>query len=162
MLSLRDNSQLVDVMLRTMHVPDLSTPVGLSAFMLKVGGEPSIGQGALRRGQGQYSLKEQAQGEQRGPCHDQEGQQTRASTPHLYHNDGCCQAAAGYAHYCLQITSTTINVSPGRMKPCAREEAGLIAADQCSKQTVWPLPLLSCCRLCKLCRAQLMAEASHD
>ncbi len=104
--------------------------------MFKAGGEPSIGQGSLRRGQGQYSLKEQAQGEQRGPCHDQEGQQTRASTPHLYHNDGCCQAAAGCAHYCLQVTSTTINESFGITRPSAREEAGLIAADQGSKQTV--------------------------
>ncbi len=123
-------------MLRAMHIPDLSTPVGLSALMLKVGGEPSIGQGALGRGQGQYSLKEQAQGEQRGPCHNQEGQKTRTSTPYLYCSNSCCQAAAGYAHYCLQIISTTINVSFSRTQLCAREEAGLIAAGSCSKQTV--------------------------
>lgn len=104
-------------MLKTMHMPDLSTHVGLSALMLKVGGEASIGQGPLRRGQGQYSLKEQAQGEQRGPCHDQEGQKTRASTPHLNYNNGCCQAAAGYAHYCLQVISTTINESFGNTRP---------------------------------------------
>ncbi len=102
-----------------MHIPGLSTPVGLSTLMLKVGGEPAIWQGALRRGQGQYSLKKQAQGEQRGPCHDQEGQQTRASTPYLYRSDSCCQAAAGYAHYCLQIISTTVNVCFGSMKTCA-------------------------------------------
>ncbi len=122
-------------MLRTMHIPNLSTPVGLSALMLKVGGEASIGQGALRRGQGQYSLKEQAQGQQRGPCHEQEWQETRGSTTttHLYHNNACRQAAAGYANYCLHVITTTISVSPGSMKPCARGEAGLIAADQCSK-----------------------------
>ena len=78
------------------------TPVGCSTLVLEVGGEPSIGQGTLRRGQGQYGLKQQAQRQGGRPQQHQESQEVGASSPQLYQGYCHCQAAAGCANQSLQ------------------------------------------------------------